>query len=141
VLKVRREEPEAFANYRVSLTGIVKNHVATGGTVGKKEAKEIYEDILRPNLLALQTKAKNFRRANLNKGLLKAAASWVLVAIGIYAGILRSDISKLVTAVGGFNIARDLAEALGAIGTNPDEVRNHNLYFLLRLGQSAGIRN
>jgi len=111
--------------------------VAQGGTVGKSEAKEIYEDIIKPKLVALQTQAKNFRRASLKKGLLKVTASSAIVAIGIYAGILPSDISKLITAIGGFSVARDLAEALGSIGTNPEEVRNHNLYFLLRLGRSA----
>lgn len=141
VLKVRREEPEAFANYRAALTSIVKDHVAHGGRVGKSQAQEIYEDILRPKLLALQTQAKNFRRASLKKGLLKAAASSALVGIGIYTGILPSDISKLVTTIGGFNVARDLAEGFGAVGANPEEVRNHNLYFLLRLGQAGGTDN
>jgi len=135
VMKVRRDDPLAFQNYRSTLTGIVKTYVREGRTVGKKEAAEIYQDILEPRLVALQTQAKNPRRTALKKGLLKAVASSALVGIGIYSGILPSNVRELVTAIGGFNVARDLAETLGAIEANPGEVRNHNLYFLLRLKQ------
>jgi len=136
LMKVRRNDPLAFDNYRSALTGIVKTYVREGRTVGNKEAVEIYQDILKPRLVALETQAKNLRRTALKKGLLKAAASSVLVGLGIYTGVLPSDVSKLVTAVGGFNVAKDLAEAFGALEANPGEVRNHNLYFLLRLKQS-----
>ncbi len=136
VMKVRRDDPLAFENYRSTLTSIVKNYVREGRTVGKKEALEIYEDILKPRLVALETQAKNLRRTAIKKGLLKAAVSSGLVGLGIYTGVLPSDVSKLVAAIGGFSVARDLAETLGALEASPGEVRNHNLYFMLRLKQS-----
>jgi hypothetical protein len=136
VMKVRRDDALAFDNYRSALTGIVKTYVREGRKVGNKEAIEIYEDILKPRLVALETQARNLRRTALKKGLLKAAASSILVGLGIYTGVLPSDVTKLVTAIGGFSVAKDLAEALGTLEANPGEVRNHNLYFLLRLKQS-----
>jgi hypothetical protein len=133
ILKIRRQEPDAFANYRSALASIVKDHVAHGGLVGLKEAKEIYQDILQPRLLDLRTQAKNFQRASLRSGTLKVAVTSALVGIGIYTGILPSDITRLVTLIGGFNVAKDLTETLGKIGQEPEQIRNHNLYFLLRL--------
>jgi hypothetical protein len=135
VLKLRRDEPDVFQNYRSAVTGIVKNYAAKGKHVGDAEAKEIYLDLLKPQLDSLQVQANNFKRTQLKKGLLKAAASSALIGIGIYGGILPAHVADLVKTIGGFSVAKDLAETLGTIEKNPGEIRNHNLYFLLRLRQ------
>jgi hypothetical protein len=137
ILRVRQREPEAFQNYRSAVTGIVKEYAAQGKTVGVAEAKEIYTELLKPQLNALETQAKNVRREQVRKGLLKVAASSVLIGVGIYSGVLPSQLTNLVTAIGGFNVAKDLAESLAAMQRNPAEIRNNNLYFLLRLKQEA----
>jgi hypothetical protein len=69
--------------------------------------------------------------------MLKVAASSALVALGVYSGILPTHMGELVKTIGGFSVAKDLAEAIASIERNPLEVRNHNLYFLLRLKQEA----
>jgi hypothetical protein len=135
ILRLRRDEPEAFQNYRTALTGIVKNYVVKGKSVNDTEAREIYLDLLKPELDALQAKAKNIRQAQMRSGLLKAVASSALIGLGIYGGVLPSHLADLIKTIGGFSVAKDLAETLGAIAKNPTEVRNHNLYFLLRLKQ------
>jgi hypothetical protein len=137
VLRLRREEPEAFLSYRSALTDIVKTYVSSRKSVGDAEAKDIYTDLLKPQLDLLQAKAKNTRSNQVKKSMLKVAASSALVALGIYGGVLPANLGELVKMIGGFNVAKDLAEALGAIEKNPLEVRNHNLYFLLRLRQEA----
>jgi len=133
ILKLRRDEPEAFQSYRSAVTGIVKTYVAAGKSVSDSEAREIYLDVLKPELDALQAKAKNVRSAQLKKGLLKVAASSALIGLGVYSGVLPAHVVDLVKTIGGFSVAKDLAETLGEIQKNPTEVRNHNLYFLLRL--------
>jgi hypothetical protein len=137
ILKVRHREPEAFQNYRSTVTGIVKEYAGDRKAIGVAEAKEIYLDRLKPQLDTLQAQAKNVRREQVKKGLLKVAASSALIGLGIYSGILPSQLSNLVKAIGGFNVAKDLAESLASFQRNPTEVRNHNLYFLLRLKQEA----
>jgi hypothetical protein len=141
ILKLRASEAEAFQSYRSTLTGIVRNHVGTGKSVGEAEAKEIYLDVLKPTLDALQVQATNIRKNQFKKGILKAAASSVLIGLGIYGGVLPSQLADLVKAIGGFSVAKDLAETFGAIEKNPTEVRNHNLYFLLRLKQEGAQRS
>jgi hypothetical protein len=135
VMKVRREDPEAFQNYRSTLTGIVKNHVHAGHVVSDREAKEIYIDLLKPQLDALQAKAVTMNRAQIRKGALKVAATTAIMGLGIYTGLLPSEIAPLVKAVGGLNVARDIVETIASIKDEPAEVRNHNLYFLMRLRQ------
>jgi hypothetical protein len=135
ILKLRRDEPEAFQSYRSAVTGIVKKYVVSGKPINDSEAKEIYLDLLKPELDALQAKARNVRRAHVKTGILKLAASSALIGLGIYSGILPSQVADLVKTIGGLSVAKDLVETLGAIQRNPTEVRNHNLYFLLRLKQ------
>jgi hypothetical protein len=140
ILKMRRLEPEAFENYKSAITGIVKQYAAKNKPVTGNEAKEIYLDLLKPQLDGLLVQTKNIRRAQLKKGLLKVAATSVVIGVGIYSGILPSQLADLCKAIGGFSVAKDLAETLGAIERNPGEIRNHNLYFLLRLKQESQRR-
>jgi hypothetical protein len=135
ILKVRREEPDAFQSYKSTLSRIVRDYAAKDKSVGVAEAKEIYLDLLKPQLDALQVQAANLRRTQLKKGILKVAASSALIGLGIYSGILPSQLTDLAKAIGGFSVAKDLAETLSALEKNPTEIRNHNLYFLLRLRQ------
>jgi hypothetical protein len=138
ILRVRQRDPETFQNYRSAVTGIVRNYASNRKKVGVAEAKEIYLDVLKPQLDALQAQAKNVRREQARSGLLKVAASSALIGLGIYSGILPSQLSNLVKTIGGFSVAKDLAESLGALHRNSTEIRNHNLYFLLRLKQESG---
>jgi hypothetical protein len=134
VLRLRREEPEAFQSYRTALTGIVKKYVK-GKSISDSEARDLYLDLLKPELDALQAKATNVRRGQLRIGVLKVAAASALIGVGIYSGVLPSHLTDLVKTIGGFSVAKDLAETLAAAQKNPTEIRNHNLYFLLRLRQ------
>lgn len=137
VMKVRNEDAESFRNYRSAVTQIVKNYVRSGKRIGDAEAKEIYTDILLPQLHSLEAAAKNARRSARKKAALKVVATSALLAIGIYTGVLPVQIAEAMKLVGGLKAAQDIAEAIGAIEKNPAEVRNHNLYFLLRLKQKA----
>jgi hypothetical protein len=137
IIELRRSEPEAFQNYRSALSTIVKNHAGGGRAVTEKDAREIYLDVLKPAVDALQTTAANVRRGQIKKGMLKVATSSLLIGLGIYGGILPSQMVELVKAIGGFSVVKDLAETLATIERNPNEIRNHNLYFLLRLKQEG----
>jgi hypothetical protein len=137
ILTLRRNEPEAFQNYRSTLTGIVRTHIRNGKPVTDSEAKEIYLDVLKPQLDALQVQAETARRTPLRKGALRVVATSALIGLGIYSGILPSHVADLVKTIGGFSVTKDLADTFLAIQRNPPEIRNNNLYFLLRLKQEA----
>jgi hypothetical protein len=139
VLKVRDAEPEAFLNYRSTITSIVKNHVHSGTPLTDSEAKEIYTDELLPKLQRLEAKAHQQRRSKIKGAAVKALASSAVLALGIYSGLLPATGTQVMTALGGLSVAKDIAEGLGAIEKNPVEIRNHNLFFLLRLKQAGKV--
>ncbi len=62
VLKVRSEEPEAFIQYRAAIEKIASDYIKTRTNIGKKEAREIYAEFLRPEILKLNSEAKAIRR-------------------------------------------------------------------------------
>lgn len=122
-----------------SLTGIVRDYVRRGTSVTDREAADIYLDLLKPQLDALELQATNLRRAQIRSGLLKVVASSAVIGLGIYSGLLPAQLVDLVKAIGGFSVATDLAETIGAMQKNPTAIRNHNLYFLLRLKQRTTV--
>lgn len=137
VLKVRRSEPEAFLNYRSAVTKIVRDYVRKGTTIRDNDASEIYLDVLKPQLDALDSQARNVRRIELKRSAAKIVISSALVGLGIYGGLLSPHMVDIVKTIGGFSVGKDLLETIAEIQKNPTDVKNHNLYFLLRLKQAS----
>ena len=71
VMTIRKEDYEAFASYRVVLSKIVSEHVCTGKELTAVEAKELYRDVLEPEVLSLQQQAANERRSAVKSSALK----------------------------------------------------------------------
>ncbi len=137
VLRVRSEEPEAFLQYRAAMDSIVSGYIKRRRVVGRKEAREIYSDILRPEILRLDSQAKAIRRATIRKATAKAVVAAGVVGLGIFGGFLPTQMAEIIKAVGGVSLLRELGEAFAAVEKNPAEIKNSNFYFLLRLAQEA----
>jgi len=138
ILRVRRDEPEAFENYRAAVSQIVRDHISSGKPVGRKEAAEIYRDALLPQLVSLRARAKALRSSALRKALVKTAATSAVLGIGVFGGFLPTQMLALFKALGSTKLVADLGEAYANIERNASEVRSHNMYFLLRLRAAAG---
>jgi hypothetical protein len=137
ILRIRREGHEAVVLYRAALAEIVREHLAKREVVSRRKAREIFFDILEPQLAKLKADAAARRRASLRKAIAKVGIPAALVCLGVWGGFLPSALSALFKAVGGVSLAANMAEALASIERNPSELRSHNLYFLLRLTQDA----
>jgi len=138
IVRIRREDSEAFRQYRSALGGIVSRYVAAGKEIGTGEAKQIYFDELDPAVRALRIKARAERRASMRKGLVKVLATTAAVGLGIYSGILPAQMVEICKAIGGVKLAADLAETLISTEKHHATVRSDNLYFLLRIKEETG---
>jgi hypothetical protein len=141
VLKIRREEPEAFIRYRSTLNQVVQTYVKPGEVLTPKQAAELYHDHIRPELAELRIKAKTSFRAAVRKSVSKVLVSGAALSIGIMGGLLPNELGKLFTAIGGMKVLTDIGDAIAAIQRRPYEIRNDNLYFLLRLASEAELRH
>jgi hypothetical protein len=61
----------------------------------------------------------------------------VAVGLGAYGGLLPSDLGGLLKMAGGVGLLSQIGEAVGLIEKSPAEIRNQNLYFLLKLQNLA----
>jgi hypothetical protein len=138
VMRIRNEDYAAFASYRAALGRILSDHVNSGKELTTQEAKDLYRDVLEPEILSLEQQARNERRTSLKGSLVRYGAAAGAIAFGAYTGLLPADLVKLFAAVGGVSLVTNLAESVASIQKNPPKVRNSNLYFLLRLQQESG---
>jgi hypothetical protein len=133
LIRLRKNEPEAFIRYRATINNIVRTRVASDRRLTAKEAKEVYEDELRPCVAELRTVSKTATRTGVRQSIVKAGASALAVSIGLFSGLLPSEYSAIFSAIGGISFLRDMAATMASIKRDSPEVRNHNLYFLLSL--------
>jgi len=126
-------EPDAFLQYRAAVAKIIREYAGEKTTLSEKDARNISRDILEPELARLRTQANTIRRAGIRRVAAKTVASFVAVGLGAYGGLLPSDLACLLTAIGGVGFLSQVGEAVGLIEKTPGEIKNHNLYFLLKL--------
>jgi hypothetical protein len=127
VLKIRDENPESFDAYRLTLRDLVREHVANNRLTTKKEAREIYQDVLEPILAQLRTEARRQHFRWMKKSLGTAALAMGIASLGA-TGVLQSQ--QVLSLLGGATI-KGLVDQISEAGTEP--VTSSNLYFLLHL--------
>lgn len=132
-IEFRNKEPEAFVRYRAAIARIVKEFSRDRQEVSAKNARDIYGDMLEPELAKLRAQAKSIRRIGTKKAVAKVVASFVAVGLGVYSGLLPSDLAALFKVAGGVGLLTQIGEAAGLVERNPEEIKNHDLYFLLKL--------
>jgi hypothetical protein len=136
LVRLRREEPDAFSRYRNALDEIVRAHVQSRGGLTRSDARQIYLDRLRPEIENLESQAKRSRITALKAMGRKTAATGAILGLGLYTKCLTNagDILK----VAGVSLLAGLAEqALSSAQKNPDVVRDSDFYFLLRIKQMS----
>jgi hypothetical protein len=136
VLKIRHNDYTSFELYRQTLVSIVRDHIKSGRNFTTSEAREICQDVLRPQVWKLTTEADAKWKSAARRAAGKAVVPGAMLALGLISGLVPTQLSDLFKW-GGIAMSGQVAEALTSIERNPTEVRNHNLYFLLRLSQEG----
>jgi len=133
VLKIRTKEPTAFLQYRLALSGIIKEYIEDRKTLTKNEGKQIYEDRLLPDLIRLRRDVEIHRQRVRRKSTAVAAVTMLVVTLGLTAGLHASEFA----AMGSGTLMGGLAAMLGDATSEPNVVKNHQMYFLLKLAEAA----
>jgi hypothetical protein len=132
VLRIRREDSGSFTLYRQALGKILREYIGGRNEILDGDAKQIFRDILEPELIKLQRLALVQRRASGKKMIAKTLVPAAIVSLGVISGFLPSDVAQLAKIVGATTLLNQAAETF-LDRTPPEQVHNHNLYFLLRL--------
>ncbi len=131
IVRLRREEPEAFLRYRAALSGVIRDHVQGPQILSVREARAIYADWLKPELDSLEAVAKK-KWEPLRRISRRAIVTAAVVALGLYTKILTSDAPAILKALGLSAVANAVDGAIDEVEGAPSEIKKHNLYFLLR---------
>jgi len=133
LILLRKHEEESFFLFRSALVKAIEEYQSCGRQFTKRDAEQIYADILAPKLAKLDLKVKKAQQKLRNSFFTKSLA-WVgTISLGIYTGIVPEELKGAATALG---LAKPLADLLESTLNNSDvksSVRNEEMYFLWKV--------
>lgn len=133
ILRIRREEPEAFIKYRNTVNEIAETFIRSGKELTDNEIRELVNDQFRRPVQELVVEAES-KKKKLAAGMLKRAAiPSALVALGIYGGIFPPHLRELIQALGAYSLVKDAASSMVELTGSDNELKGNNFYFLLKL--------
>ena len=129
ILDFRIKNIDLFNNYRFELNKIVKERKLTS----QSQFKEAFYDLVKPNIEKIDMELKNYKKSIVKDMGLDVIVSSGLVVIGLYSGILPSNIGEIIATVGGVGgINASIKKGLD-IGTVPNDIRANPYFFLWKL--------
>ncbi|MBJ6116693.1 hypothetical protein JAO76_00715 [Pontibacter sp. BT310] len=134
LLQLRQNEGEAFEVYRDKVNKLTKNIA-----LSEVEAKDIYNDEIRPELNRINMTLKHNKKllwGNIKSNVLLAST---YVSASLYSGILPSNIDAVVASIGGFGFAKSISDDIIKLIAKPSAQENE-LYFLWKLQSSSRIK-
>lgn len=88
MLKVRRDDRESFLIYRDTITNILKDHLSRGSELSERDTDQIYNDVLRPELIRLERAVRDHRRAHRRDTLAKLVGPAAVMSLGFASGLV-----------------------------------------------------
>lgn len=137
LLKLRSREKECFILYRAALNRTINEFKSSGSGFTKHTAKELYGDVLAPELARMDRKIKQAAK-DLRTTARRAVVSTVgAISFGLYAGVINPSVAPIVTGIGLAKVASDIVKVM-AIGDGEKAIANEGMYFLWKTKQLAG---
>jgi hypothetical protein len=130
IMRVRKQEKEAFDSYRDAVTKMSAEILAT--KVSKRQAREMMHDAIEPELKRMKKELKTYRKVQSRRALAGLATAAAGVLLGAFAGmptIAATAVTGATALVGGEMLAK---AAKDACTHGPEFKQKNDLYFLLR---------
>ena len=135
ILRVRKQEKEAFDSYRDAVTKMSAEILTT--KVSKRHAREMMHDAIEPELRRMKKELKTYRKTRNRRTLAGLATAAAGVLLGAFAG-MPTVAAKAIETIGGLVGGEMLAKAAkAACNHGPEFKQKNDLYFLLRLEQET----
>lgn len=130
LVDLRTHDYEYFQGYRDTMKEIINNHIANRPAITGTEAKDIYDDMVRPRLHKMNQKLRAAKDKLSNKLRRDVVIAGGVVTLGLTTGIVGPELAALgATAVAGKNILEQRDAS--------DELKSDNLYFLWKVAQKS----
>lgn len=137
VLAIRENEAEAFLLFRQKLSEAVNEVQSQNDTISEKHAKQIYHDILEPQLARLDVDIKTAKRLMI-KDTRRTALGWTAaISFGLYTGFLPQGLAAAAAALGLTNVASDLLTDAMKKSDTEEAIRGSDMYFLWKVKKES----
>ncbi len=133
LLRLRRNEADAFEAFRSSLNASVETYLRHRGKFSEEDAISLHADVIAPQLARLNQKVSVARRKITKAGTTKAAAWTGAIAFGWYSGFVPSELVAAANALGLTQVAANILETFGGRTSAEEEIRAEDMYFLWRV--------
>src|SRR6185295_16248239 len=84
LLKIRREERDSFARYREALDRILRDTAQRRKHLGKREAREMYKELIEPQLLGMKSELYQERKRQVRRVVSGMGTLAATVALGVF---------------------------------------------------------
>lgn len=129
MLNIREKEEDAFKVYRDKVNALIKK----SGSWEKNEIAEIFRDQILPEINTIEKKVSDWKKKSRSAIKDKIIIGSGAVSFGLYSGILPSDLSHLLAAVGGgAAIVSTVVDYTKTI-RGKSEARANDYYFLWQM--------
>ncbi|WP_305457652.1 hypothetical protein [Photobacterium leiognathi] len=133
LLKLRKREQEAFIRFRAILDKSVSEALALKGSFTEKDARELFADVIEPDLALLETKTKIATKDLIKKPLISLAGVGAAIGVGAYTGMLSGDMALAAKALGLSKIAYDSVTSTLEMADISKEIRQEDYYYLWKM--------
>lgn len=131
ILRLREREPEAFYVYRDKLHKAIK----TSYGWAPSEIKELFLDEVYPEINKINKKVKDWKVALRSSTTNKILFSTGIISVGLYSGVLPTNVGQIIAAIGGYTGISTLLENYSKTFKGDEEARKNDMYFLWKINK------
>jgi hypothetical protein len=128
LVKLRKEEGEAFQVYRDRIRQLVKEQ-----PVGHRQLEEALADLVRPELNRIDSAVRNAKKLAQDHIREKLIFGIGVVTLGIAAGTVAPEAGAVLSMLGGAKFGVEILEGLNELCKEPKEAKVNDFYFLWRM--------
>lgn len=134
LLKLRSREKECFILYRAALNKAINEFKCSGSGFTKHNAKQLYGDVLAPELVRMDRKVKLATKDLRTKARRAVTGTVGAISFGICVGAINPIAGAIATGIGLRKLATDIEKVM-ATGDGEKAIANEGLYFLWKTKQ------
>jgi hypothetical protein len=132
LIKLRFDEGESFKVYRDTFNSLINEY----SNLELKLLKEAFNDIINPELNKIDQTINNTKKISYKKLTKDLLVGSCFIGIGLFSGILPSNIGAIVAALGGFNYASKISDDIYDLINSSDKIRDNKFYFLWKIKET-----
>ena len=137
LVKMRKREGDSYQLFRKALRDAVREYVSSEKPLSKKDTRQLYADVVAPELAKVEIALKSARRRALKSAGSKLVGWTAAISASAYAGFLPASLTAAAGALGFTKIAADLLSDAIHRGDVMEDVRKENMFFLWNVRRKA----